>query len=209
MRALAICLISLCVCAGATTVRADSVIDCGKKSLAQAVRDVKDANQTITFTGVCVGSLVIAIDGLTLKGEGTAIIDGGGADAVTINGASRVALLNLEVTNGGNGIVAQNGAHVQLTDVNSHDNAGAGIVVKSASTAVLTGISATHNGGVGLRADDGAGIALTSSTISDNASQGISLTFGTRADLRTLVFDTYTCDATVLVRGASGIVCPH
>jgi hypothetical protein len=114
------------------------MVDCGKKSLAEAVRDVKDANQTITFTGVCSGPLVIAIDGLTLKGEGTAIIDGSGVDVVTISGASRVALLNLEVTNGGVGIVAQHGAHVQLTDVNSHDNAGSGIVVRSASTVVLT-----------------------------------------------------------------------
>jgi len=30
-----------------------------------------------------------------------------------------------------------------------------------------------------------------------------------RADLRTLVFGTYACDATVLVRGNSTIVCPH
>jgi hypothetical protein len=37
----------------------------------------------------------------------------------------------------------------------------------------------------------------------------IQLTFGARADLQTLVFGTYTCDATVLVRGTSGIVCPH
>ena len=52
------------------------MVDCGKKSLAEAVRDVKDANQTITFIGVCAGPLVMAIDGLTLKGEGTAITDG-------------------------------------------------------------------------------------------------------------------------------------
>jgi hypothetical protein len=35
------------------------------------------------------------------------------------------------------------------------------------------------------------------------------LTFGTRADLRSLVVDTYSCDATVLVRGTSSVVCPH
>jgi hypothetical protein len=53
------------------------------------------------------------------------------------------------------------------------------------------------------------GITLTSSTIADNALQGIMLTFRTRADVRSLVVDTYSCDATVLVRGTSIAVCPH
>ena len=42
-----------------------------------------------------------------------------------------------------------------------------------------------------------------------NTGSDLQLTFGTRADLQTLTFGTYTCDATVLVRGTSGIVCPH
>jgi len=42
-----------------------------------------------------------------LQGVGNAVIDGGGAaDAVTIAGASRVALDGVEVRNGINGIVA-------------------------------------------------------------------------------------------------------
>ena len=47
------------------------------------------------------------------------------------------------------------------------------------------------------------------STITGNTAVDIQLTFGVRADLRTLVFGSYTCDATVLVRGTTGIVCPH
>jgi len=42
----------------------------------------------------------------------------------------------------------------------------------------------------------------------ENTQPYIQLTFGVRADLRTLVFGTYTCDTTVLVRGTSGVVCP-
>ena len=42
-----------------------------------------------------------------------------------------------------------------------------------------------------------------------NTVRDIQLTFGTRADLQTLTFGSYTCDATVLVRGTSGIICPH
>jgi hypothetical protein len=47
------------------------------------------------------------------------------------------------------------------------------------------------------------------STITGNTVKDIQLTFGARADLQTLVFGTHTCDATVLVRGSSGITCPN
>jgi hypothetical protein len=57
-------------------------------------------------------------------------------------------------------------------------------------------------------ADNGAGVTLVNSTITGNMPD-LTLTFGTRADLQTLTFVTYTCDGTVLNRGSSGIVCPH
>jgi len=47
------------------------------------------------------------------------------------------------------------------------------------------------------------------STLTGNAASDLQLTLGTRADVRTTTFGTYTCDATVLVRGTSGITCPH
>ena len=209
MRGLHVCLLSFCVLAGVTPSYADApVLDCGKKSLAQAVRSLSDKNQTITFTGVCAGPIVIAIDGLTLKGVGPATIDGGGADAITITGSSRVSLVDLEVTNGLSGIVVRDGSHVALSGVNLHDNSESGMVFQAASTGVLSGITASHNGR-GLVADDGAGITIGSSTLTGNTVKDIQLTFGSRADLQTVVLGTYTCDATVLVRGTAGIVCPH
>ena len=199
-----------CVLAGAIGLYAQNgPIDCSKKSLAVAVRDASDKNPSISFTGVCAGPIVVAIDGLTLRGVGTAVIDGGGLDAVTIGGASRVSLVDLEVRNGLAGIVAHNGAHISLTRVNSHDNSGSGIVIQSASSAVLSGVQSSNNGRVGLLADDGAAITLTDSSITGNTARDIQLTFGTRADFSTMTFGTYTCDATVLIRGTSGIVCPH
>ena len=69
--------------------------------------------------------------------------------------------------------------------------------------------SGGQNGTTGFVADNGAGIVLVNSTITGNTASDIQLTFGARVDLRTLTFDTFTCDATVLVRGTSGIVCPH
>jgi len=194
----------------ATAILADTpVIDCSKKSLADALRDLSAKNLTINFTGVCAGPIVLATDGVTLQGVGTAIIDGGGADAITIKGASNVSLNDLEVTNGLTAITVRNGSHVAFTGVAVHDNSLNGILLQSASTALLTDVSVTHNGRTGVSADDGVGVTMRSSTITDNTVKDIQLTFGSRADLTQLTFGTYTCDATVLVRGTSGITCPH
>ena len=348
----------------------------------------------IAFTGVCKGPIVITTDGVTLEGVGTAIIDGGGKDAVTIAGAGRVSLIGIEIRNGQNGVVAVNGGHVSLTALNVHDNQVFGISLQTSSSGVLTDVTTSRNGlhgldvqtgsaatiigmltatrnrvfginvngsaltlseatvlasgnalgiqiatganaflndsqsvinatgnfstgltivsgaqlfsfggtinasgnpvagvsvnsragldldaastlnsfdngqgvliqhdsvitafntpqfsgapgfstinvhdntgsgmrvttgstltlvnqarvisnqngGSGFIADNGAGVTLVNSTISGNTATDILLTFGTRADLRTLIFGTYSCDATVLVRGTSGIVCPH
>ena len=366
MRYRLVALLSICFLAGAAAVSADDVvlIDCGQKSLADAVRDAKDDRRTIIlFTGVCAGPVVIRTDGLIIVGVFPATIDGGGSDAVTVKGADRVTLANLEVRNGVNGILAVNGADLTLAYIDSHDNLASGIAIQGASSVSLADVGANGNGahgldlqsgstatltglfsaagnqvglnvsgsaitasqtatvnannnlntgvalaagarmvslgatintagnpvngvlvrsnstlvidaastldsfnngdgvmvqeasvltvvnsGVpgfttvnshdntangirvatgstlalsnqarilssqnarGLAADNGAGITLVNSTITGNTVKDIQLTFGTRADMQTQVFGTYTCDATVLVRGTSGIVCPH
>ena len=70
-------------------------------------------------------------------------------------------------------------------------------------------VISTQNASVGLTADNGAGLTLVNSTLTGNTARDLQLTFGTRADLQTTTLGTYTCDATVLVRGTSGITCPH
>jgi len=211
MRHLRIWLAGFFVFAAAAGAHADNnnPLDCSKKSLADAVRAVSEPDRTLTFTGVCMGPIVITADGLTLKGVGTAIIDGGGQHAVTIVGVGGVSLVDFEVTNGLTGIVARHGAHVSLSGVNAHHNSQSGLVLQTASSAVLSDVSLTDNARLGVVADDGVSLIVTTSTITGNAVKDIQLTFGARADLRTLTFGTYTCDATVLVRGTSGIVCPH
>jgi len=211
MRNLRIWLVTVVVVAAAAAAHADnnSPVDCGKKSLADAVRNVSAPDTTITFTGVCVGPIVITADGLTLKGVGTAVIDGGGQDAVTIVGVGGVSLVDFEVTNGVTGIVARQGAHVSMSGVHAHDNSQSGLALQTASSAVLSDVSLSNNARLGVMADDGVSLIVTTSTMTGNLVKDIQLTFGARADLRTLTFGTYTCDATVLVRGTSGIVCPH
>ena len=209
MRILQGSLIVISALAGSAAVYAEpEVVDCGKKSLADAVREASDKNSTITFTGICSGPVVVTMDGLTLKGVGTAIIDGGGANALTLAGTSRVSLMDFEVTNGLNGIVVRDGSNVTLTGVNSHDNLRAGVLIQTASSGALTNVIATNNV-IGVSVDDGVSVAIESSTFTGNVVRDLQLTFGSRASIQALVVGTYACDATVLVRGTSSITCPH
>lgn len=211
MRVLEASLIVICQLAGATAGYAQvPVLDCSKKSLADAVRDATDKNPTVTFTGICNGPIVVAIDGLTLKGVGAAIIDGGdgGADALTVVGASRVSLIDFEVTHGLTGIVVRDGSHVTLTNVNSRRNALSGVVIRTASSAVLTNASVTDNGTTGVGVDDGVSVTFMNSTFTGNAARDLLLTFGSRVTIQNLVVGTVACDSTVLVRGAT-FTCPQ
>jgi hypothetical protein len=140
-------------------------LDCGKKSLAKAVDDAK--NDSISFTGICSGPIVIRSDGLSLIGVGTAIIDGGGQDAVTVAGAHGVSLANIEVRNGANGIIGTNGAHFSLTKVNVHDNPGFGISLQTASSAVLSDV-ATSGNGFGLDIETGSAATVGGTFTSSN-----------------------------------------
>src|SRR3954469_13401535 len=100
---------------------ADDTVDCSRRSLAKAISN-GNGQSTIRFTGICNESVVISTDRLTLIGVGTAVIDGGKHDAVTIAGVHAVSLSNFEVRNGLNGIIGTNGTHVSLSNLKSHDN---------------------------------------------------------------------------------------
>jgi hypothetical protein len=99
-----------------------------------------------------------------------------------------------------------------FSTITSHNNQQSGVRVQGGSTLTLSNeakIISTQNAATGLLADNGVGVTLVNSTLTGNAVKDLQLTFGARADLRTLTFGTYTCDATVLVRGTSGVTCPH
>jgi Right handed beta helix region len=153
--------VSLLFIAGASTAFADKPpLDCGKKSLAEAVADGgKDG--VIQFTGVCNGPIVVSTDGLTLTGVGTAIIDGNGHDALTVAGAHGVTLDHFEVRNGVNGILGVNGAHIVVNTVNVHDNFVFGISLQTSSSATLTGVTTSRNGVHGLDLETGSAATIT------------------------------------------------
>lgn len=166
----------VCVLGAASGASADPVVDCSRRSLANAVDNVHVRDVVIRFTGVC-GPVVITTDGITLQGVGNAVIDGRGvADAVTVAGASRVALEAIEVRNGINGIVAVNGAHLSLTGVDVQQNAVFGISIQTASSAVLTNVTSSQNGLHGLDVQTGsAATVIGTLTVSSNRVFGINV----------------------------------
>jgi len=145
--------------------------------------------------------------------------------SVKSNGALDLdATATLNSAGNGDGVVVQDGSVMSVfntpqlsglmgfSTLNVHNNTGNGVRVLTGSTLALTNqgrVLSTQNSRTGLIADNGVGLTLVNSTITGNSVRDLQLTFGARADLQTLVFGTYSCDATVLVRGTSGMVCPH
>jgi hypothetical protein len=149
-------------------------LDCSKRSFAKAVQKAED--RTISFTGICDGPIVIRSDGVSLVGVGTAIIDGNGQDAVTVEGANGVSLTNIEVRNGANGILGLNGAHISLTDINVHDNQAFGISLQTGSSADLAEVIVSANGLHGLDMQTGAAANISGTfTSSGNRVFGVNV----------------------------------
>ncbi len=125
----------------------------GGDSLQEAV-DRAEPGARLFVTGTCIGSITISRDRLTLRGNGTAIIDGDKKDAITIQGAQNITLENLDVRNGNNGIHLSGGANATITNVSVHDDGAIGILLESNSSAVLNGGSSRRNGlnGIDLEA---------------------------------------------------------
>ena len=172
--------------------------------------------------------------GLTVVSGGHMVSFGGIINAfsnplngVSVNskgGMDLDAASQLNAFNNGDGVVLQEASVMTVfnnpqfsgtpgfSTITSRNNQGSGVRVLGGSTLTLSNqarIVSTQNTTTGLSADNGAGVTLVNSTLTGNTQKDLQLTFGTRADLRTLTFGTFTCDATVLVRGTSGIICPH
>lgn len=188
---------------------------------------INDSSSVINTTdNFAVGLTVVSGSHLVSFG-GTINSSGNPVAGVTVNskaGLDLDAASQLNSFNNGDGVLMQDDSVMTVfntpqfsgaqgfSTINSHDNTRSGVRVLTGSTLTLVNqarVISTQNANVGLVADNGAGLTLVNSTLTGNTSSDLQLTFGTRADVRTTAFGTYTCDATVLVRGTSGITCPH
>ena len=157
---------------------------------------------TINATGNRVGVSVNSKAGLDLDAGSMLNSSNNNGDGVLIQDDSVMTVFNTPQFSGAPG----------FSTIDAHNNTGSGVKVLTGSTLTLVNqarVLSNQNTRNGLVADNGVGLTLVNSTVMGNTLTDIQLTFGTRADLQTLTFGTYTCDATVLVRGTSGITCPH
>ena len=157
---------------------------------------------------------------------GTINASGNGGVGVSVNSKSGLdldAASSLNSFQNGDGVLIQQNsvmtvfnnpaisgaAGFSTIDANNNTRTGVRVLTDAVLTLVNQArVLSSQNGTTGFVADNGAGVTLVNSTISGNTGGDVQLTFGARADLRTLTFGNVTCDDTVLVRGTSGIVCP-
>jgi hypothetical protein len=188
---------------------------------------INDSATVITTTNNLAPGLTVVSGAHMVSFGGTINASGDPVNGVSVNskgGLDLDAASTLNSFNNGDGVLMQEGSVMTVfntpqfsgvpgfSTINVHHNTGSGVRILRGSTLTLTNqarMVSNTNAGSGLVADNGVGITLVNSTIIGNDVKDIQLTFGTRADLQSLVFGTYTCDATVLVRGTSGITCPH
>ena len=132
---------------------------CPSGSIANAMAQAQPGD-TIRISGTCRETVVVDKDGITLDGGGSAVIDGGGADAsvIAVLGHQNVILKGLTVQNGLIGVHVGRGAAAWLENVTARNSrskaghtSGVGIIVANSSDAVLAGrIAATGNAAQGM-----------------------------------------------------------
>ena len=186
-----------------------------------------DADSVINANSNLATGLTIVSGAHLVSFGGTINASGNPGVGVSVNskaGLDLDAASTLNTSNNGDGLLVQQNSVMTVfntpqfsgapgfSTVNANNNTRTGVRVLTDAVLTLVNqarIISNQNGTTGFVADNGAGATLVNSTITGNTAVDIQLTFGVRADLRTLVFGTYACDATVLVRGNSTIVCPH
>src|SRR5262245_5982878 len=137
----------------ATASEAVKSVHCDKGQTLTKALEKAQPGDTLLLSGICQERVTIATDRITLDGQGSAVIDGGGGGptefsaVVTIKSASGVTLKGLTVRNGpGEGILAQGGASFTLQAAQVHGNGFTGVSVGGNSTAEVIDTSIHHNG---------------------------------------------------------------
>jgi len=127
-------------------------VHCDKgQTLANTLKTARPGD-TLVVSGTCNERVTIITDRITLDGQGSAVIDGGGsgpaefAGVVTIDGARGVTIKRLAVQHGSaEGVLGLRGAAFTVQEVDVHDNANAGISVGDGSTADVTDTTMRRN----------------------------------------------------------------
>lgn len=187
---------------------------------------INDSQTVINVTNNFAVGLTVVSGAHMVSFGGTINASGNPVAGVSVNSKGGLDLdagSQLNVANNGDGVLIQENSVMTVFNnpqfsgvpgfsiINAHNNQNNGVLLQNGSTLTLSNqakVISTQNA-TGLVADNGAGLTLVNSSLTANTVKDLQLTFGSRVDLKTLTFGTYSCDATVLVRGTSGITCPH
>ena len=151
-----------------TAALAAPTAECDKgKTITKALEQAKPGD-TIEVQGTCREAITVVTDGVRLVGSGSAIIDGGGKTAVTVNGAQRVTLHGLIIQNGNLGLVATGGTNLTLRNTTVQNNANSGIRLEGQSSLELTDSTIQGNSLNGVEVDRASEVKISGSLRSQN-----------------------------------------
>jgi parallel beta-helix repeat protein len=211
-------------------------VDCNAGgTITQAFQDADDGD-TLQISGTCHETVTLFLDGITLDGQGSAIIDGGDTSVpvVTIGGVQGVTLMNMTIQNGRLGILGIDGAGLRLLGVTVQNATNEGIRLEGASAgflsdctvqasgldgiavigsanALLAGtITSINNGNDGLRIFRNASassLAETTITLQNNLGAGLSVEASSHfADFNSTLLVSNNQGDGVFVTGASSVM---
>lgn len=143
-------------------------IDCDRGQTISQALTASRPGATITVRGTCQETVTVTTDGLTLDGDGVAVLDAGNAGvALTIDGARRVTVRGFTVQNGSRGIDVLNVATLSLEDTLVRGNRSHGVEITNASVDA-NNVTSHGNGRAGLIVNRNSLLNVTDSTFEDN-----------------------------------------
>jgi hypothetical protein len=165
---------------------------------------VVSGSSLLVFEGALVARHNRLNHGVSANSKSSIDLDRGGSMTATHNGLDGVqledSLLNLFNMPG------QRGSTVVATDNQRHGLST--FVGGKIDLSVDSQMTSQRNRQAGLFADNGGSVRVSKSTLTQNGTTDVALSFGTRAEFTQNTLGTITCDATVLLRGDTGTVCP-
>jgi hypothetical protein len=191
MKTLAKLLIPVMVMAVASPALAGTLkVNCNRGGTITKALENARPGDTIRVTGTCKERVTITTDRLTLDGQGSAILDGGGGfkagpvfeGVVTIDGARGVTITGFTIQHGPDGITCKRGAACLVRNSILQDNADEGLQVSENSTAEVTDSTFRRNGEWGIVVFDSSNVLFQGTVVlSDNAKSGLGVFFASSA----------------------------
>lgn len=140
----------------------------------------------------------------------TLTIEGSGSSGIEVADSSHIDVLGttLVSNSGSSGVVVVDVSDADLFgNVQILNSTNSGLVITQNSNIDGQDLTIMNNGRTGIFADFSS-LDINRSTITQNTLGDIVLVLGTRADLTEITFGSFTCDASVLLTGDTGVTCP-